>query len=96
MRRVLCLAVCLALPTGLVAGDAAWARSKGQVSADPNAVPLPSNLKTNKDWLDDGAGDPASGTLQPNAQNNDNYYLEQVNGYDPTWYTETGSILDWR
>ncbi len=96
MRRALLLALCLALSFGLAAGDAAWAkpRNGGQVSTNPNSVPLPSNLTSNKDWLNDGAGDPASGTLQPNAENNDNYYLEQRNGYDPTWYTETGSILD--
>jgi hypothetical protein len=96
MRRVLLLSVCLAAPMVSIADGPAWARPKGQVSAGSNAIPLPSNLTSNKDWLDDGAGDPASGTLRPNAENNDNYYLEQVNGYDPTWYTETGSILDWR
>jgi hypothetical protein len=84
----------------LTAGDAAWAKPRkaagatGQVAADPNAIPLPNNLTTSKDWLDDGAGNPASGTLQPNRHDNDNYFLEQRNGYDPTWYTQNGSILD--
>ena len=96
MRRALLLALCLALPLGLAATDAASAKPRkgGQVSTNPNNVPLPSNLTSSKDWLDDGAGNPASGTLQPNRHDNDNYFLEQRNGYDPTWYTQNGSILD--
>jgi hypothetical protein len=100
MRRALTLSLGLALALGLFSGEA-LAKSRKQASAargavaqDPNAIPLPADLKTNKDWLDDGAGNPASGTLKPNAQNNDNYFTQQRNGYDPTWYTEDGSILD--
>lgn len=102
MRRAFYLSLGLALALGLVAGEAlAKARkqapaAQGAVAQDPNAVPLPSNLKTNKDWLDDGAGNPATGNLQPDAQNNDNYFIQQRGGYDPTWYTEAGSIFDGR
>jgi hypothetical protein len=103
MRRAFRLTVCFALLSAVFATDAALAKSRkparGQppaAAADPNAIPLPGDLKTNKDWLDDGAGNPASGTLQPNAANNDNYFLEQRGGYDPTWYTEAGSIFDGR
>ncbi|MGJ0506322.1 MAG: cellulose-binding protein [Methylocystis sp.] len=102
MRRALYLSLGLALALGLVSGEAlAKARkqapaAQGAVAQDPNAVPLPSNLKTNKDWLDDGAGNPATGNLQPDAQNNDNYFIQQRGGYDPTWYTEAGSIFDGR
>jgi hypothetical protein len=100
MRRFVNLFLGLGLALGLAAGDAALAKSRkqapaqGAVANDPNAIPLPADLKTNKDWLDDGSGNPATGNLQPNAQNNDNYFRQQENGYDPTWYTETGSILD--
>lgn len=101
MRRALNLSMGLALIVGLASGDA-LARSRKQapanppaaVSNDPNAIALPKNLTSNKDWLDDGAGDPATGNLQPNAHNNDNYFIQQRGGYDPTWYTEAGSILD--
>ncbi|RTL88687.1 MAG: cellulose-binding protein [Hyphomicrobiales bacterium] len=101
MRRAVRLSLCVALVSAFAGGDAALAKSRkpapapqGAVSQDPNAIPLPKDLTTNKDWLDDGAGNPASGTLKPNAQNNDNYFLEQRGGYDPTWYTENGSIMD--
>ncbi len=101
MRRVVSLPLCLALLSALAGADAALAKSRRQaapaqasVTQDPNAIPLPKDLTTNKDWLDDGAGNPASGTLKPNAHNNDNYFLEQRGGYDPTWYTENGSIMD--
>lgn len=102
MRRAVRLSLCLAALSALFAADAALAKSKKSPRAqppaatDPNAIPLPGDLKTNKDWLDDGAGNPASGNLQPNAANNDNYFLEQRGGYDPTWYTEAGSIFDGR
>ena len=101
MRRARKLSLGLALALGLVCGEAAAkgrkSASAGQQAAtakDPNAIPLPADLTTNKDWLDDGAGNPATGNLQPDAHNNDNYFLEQRNGYDPTWYTEAGSIFD--
>ncbi|WP_363349972.1 cellulose-binding protein [Methylocystis echinoides] len=101
MRRAVFLSLCLALSTGLAAGDAAWAKSRKagvrvapQAAADPNAIPLPKDLTSNKNWLDDGAGNPATGNLQPDAHNNDNYFLEQRNGYDPTWYTEAGQLFD--
>ncbi len=101
MRRALLLSLCMALSMGFAPTDAGWAKSRKagartapQSAVDPNAIPLPADLTTNKDWLDDGAGNPASGNLQPNAHNNDNYFTQQRGGYDPTWYTETGSILD--
>lgn len=101
MRRAVHLSLCLALLSGLAATDAALAKSRkaapaaqGAAAQDPNAIPLPKDLTTNQDWLDDGAGNPASGTLKPNAQNNDNYFTRQRGGYDPTWYTENGSIMD--
>ncbi|GLI91676.1 cellulose-binding protein [Methylocystis echinoides] len=101
MRRAVTLSLGLALALGLFSGEALAKSRKqrapaaaGAVAQDPNAIPLPADLKTNKDWLDDGAGNPASGTLKPNAQNNDNYFTQQRNGYDPTWYTENGSIVD--
>lgn len=101
MRRAVHLSLCLALLSGLAATDSALAKSRraapapqGAVTQDPNAIPLPKDLTSNSDWLDDGAGNPASGTLKPNAHNNDNYFLEQRGGYDPTWYTENGSIMD--
>jgi hypothetical protein len=101
MRRAVKLSLSLALVLGLVSGEAlAKSRKSAAQSApaaqpaDPNAVPLPSNLTSNKDWLDDGAGNPATGNLQPDRDNNDNYFVRQRNGYDPTWYTENGSIMD--
>ncbi len=103
MRRAVRLSLCLALLSALFAADAALAKSRKPAraqqpaaAADPNAIPLPGDLKTNKDWLDDGAGNPATGNLQPNAANNDNYFLEQRGGYDPTWYTESGAMFDGR
>jgi len=102
MRRAFTFSLGLALALGLVSGDAlAKSRRKvpaaqGTVAQDPNAIPLPADLKTNKDWLDDGAGNPATGNLQPDAHNNDNYFIQQRGGYDPTWYTETGGLFDGR
>lgn len=65
-------------------------------NGDDFPIPLPKDLTTNKDWLDDGAVDPASGALKPNAHANDNYFLEQqdFSKNDPTRFTEPGSILD--
>ncbi len=102
MRRAVTLSLGLALALGLVSGEALAKSRKtarapqGAVAQDPNAIPLPADLKTNKDWLNDGAGNPATGNLQPDRDNNDNYFIQQRNGYDPTWYTETGGLLDGR
>ncbi len=65
--------------------------------SDDFPIPLPSDLTTNKDWLDDGARptqSAAKGNLRPNAKANDNYYKQLQGGYDPAWYTQAGSIFD--
>ena len=84
MRKSLKLALSLAFVCAVVSSDA-LAKSKqsatGQVTAtqsDDFPIPLPHNLTTGKDWLDDGsAPDAAKGNLQPNRYANDNYFLEQ-------------------
>jgi hypothetical protein len=102
MRRAFTLSLGLALAFALISGDA-LAKSKKPAPAQPQAadsngfpVPLPKNLTSNKDWLDDGAGDPASGTLQPNAPANDNYFTQQQQFWrnDPTRNTEAGQLFD--
>ncbi|WP_457795533.1 cellulose-binding protein [Methylocystis sp. S23] len=102
MRRAFTLSLGLATALALLSGDA-LAKSRKPAPAQPQAaesddfpIPLPKNLTSNKDWLDDGAGDPASGTLQPNAQANDNYFLQQQQFWrnDPTRYTEAGELFD--
>lgn len=102
MRRA--FAFSLALAFALIAGDA-LAKSRKAAPAQPQAagsddfpIPLPKDLTSNKDWLNDGAGDPASGTLQPNAHANDNYFIQQQQFWrnDPTRYTEAGELFDGR
>lgn len=103
MRRVLKLSLGLALIAALASGDA-LAKSRKQAPANPPPaasgndfeIPLPGNLTSNKDWLDDGAGNPASGTLQPNRHANDNYFTQQQDfrRNDPTRFTEMGTIFD--
>jgi hypothetical protein len=79
------------------AGTEAFARSKtkGAVSYGAGgdvAVPLPHNLTSNRDWLDDGA----ENDMRPNAEDNDRYYLEaqSFRNNDPERYSEMGSYLD--
>lgn len=104
MRKSWELALGLALIGVLSSSDALAKQRKptttGQVTAtqgDDFAIPLPHNLTTSKDWLDDGAGSAAQGNLQPNRYANDNYFLEQQDFpmQDPERYTEMGEILDY-
>ncbi|PPD43165.1 MAG: cellulose-binding protein [Methylocystis sp.] len=102
MRRALILPLGLALFCALFSGEAlAKSRNASPTQApaaesDDFPISLPRNLTSNKDWLNDGAGDPASGTLRPNAHANDNYFLQQqdFSQQDPLRWTESGSILD--
>ena len=57
-----------------------------------SSLNLPQNLKTNNDWLDDGAAQ----DMRPNADDNDRYFLEQENfaNSDPERYSAMGSYLD--
>lgn len=100
MRRGLKLSLGLVMAVALLSGDAlaksrkpAPAQSAGQAGGN---IPLPKDLTSNKDWLDDGAGNPASGTLQPNAHANDNYFLQQQQFWrnDPTRNTQAGQWFD--
>jgi hypothetical protein len=102
MHRVLKLTLGLALIFSF-AGDAA-AKSRKAAPANPPAangendspIPLPDNLKTNNDWLDDGAAAASRRNMGPNARANDNYFTQQQNfrNNDPLRHTETGSVLD--
>ncbi len=102
MRRVLTLSIGFALVCAFLPAEALAKSRKAAPAQQPAAesddfpVSLPKNLTTNKDWLDDGTGDPASGTLQPNAKANDNYFKQQQNfsQQDPLRWTQSGSILD--
>ncbi|HEY8163698.1 MAG TPA: cellulose-binding protein [Methylocystis sp.] len=102
MRRAFILSLGFALGCAFLSADA-LAKSRKQApppqpaaESDDFPISLPTNLTTNKDWLDDGAGDPASGTLRPNAQANDNYFIQQqdFSRNDPTRFTEMGTIFD--
>ncbi|WP_442754904.1 cellulose-binding protein [Methylocystis sp. JAN1] len=102
MRRAFTLSLGLVTAFALLSSDA-LAKARKTAPAQPPAaesddfpIPLPKDLTTNKDWLDDGAGDPASGALQPNAHANDNYFLQQQQFWrnDPTRYTEAGELFD--
>ncbi len=104
MRKSWKLALGLALMCALASSDAVAKQRKpvatGQVAAtqgDDFAVPLPHNLTTSKDWLDDGAGSAAQGNLMPNRYANDNYFLEQQDFtmQDPQRYTEMGELFDY-
>lgn len=104
MRRSLKLTLGLALICALAASQA-FAKQRrpaatGQVSAaheDDFPLPLPHNLTTSKDWLDDGAPSAAQGNLQPNRYANDNYFLEQQDFalQDPQRYNEIGQFFDY-
>jgi hypothetical protein len=104
MRKTLKLALGLALIGALASSDALAKQRKpaatGQVTAaqgDDFAIPLPHNLMTGKDWLDDGAPSAAQGNLQPNRYANDNYFLEQEDFtlQDPQRYNEIGQYFDY-
>lgn len=99
MRRLLTLTAALACLISFGAIDAACAkprRGSGQVSlgggGDDFQIPLPKNLTSNRDYLDDGA----ARDMRPNAQDNDRYFLEQEDfaEQDPTRYSEWGSVMD--
>ncbi len=102
MRRAFTLSLSLALACAFLSGDALAKSRKRTPAQQPVAesddfpIPLPKDLTSNKDWLDDGAGDPASGHLQPNARTNDNYFTQQqdFSNNDPLRFTEMGSIFD--
>lgn len=102
MRRALILSLGLALACALCGETLAKSRKiapaqpPAAAESDDFPISLPKNLTSSKDWLDDGAGDPASGTLKPNAHANDNNFLQQqdFSQQDPTRWTQTGSILD--
>jgi hypothetical protein len=88
---------CLLILTAACSSPAALARPKSQGgvsygSGGNAAVPLPHNLTTDKDWLDDGA----EYDMRPNAEDNDRYYLEaqSFRNNDPGRYSEMGSYLD--
>ena len=96
MRRLLTLTAALACLISFGDIDAACAKSRrgsGQVSLGGGDVqiPLPKNLTSNRDYLDDGA----ARDMRPNAQDNDRYFLEQEDfaEQDPTRYSEWGSVM---
>ena len=102
MRKSWKLALGLALMCALASSDALAKQRKpvGQVAAthgDDFPIPLPRNLTTGNDWLDDGAGSAAQGNLQPNRYANDNYFLEQQDFtlQDPQRYNEIGQFFDY-
>lgn len=103
MRNSLKLTLGLALVCALAAGQAFAKQRKpvvtGEVAAqgDDFSLPLPHNLTTSKDWLDDGAGSAAQGNLQPNRYANDNYFLEQQDFalQDPQRYNAIGQFFDY-
>lgn len=98
MRAFVTLSAALVCLLAYGIGDAALAKPKrgsGQVSlggGDDVQIPLPKNLTSNRDYLDDGA----SRDMRPNAQDNDRYFLEQEDfaEQDPTRYSEWGSVMD--
>ncbi len=103
MRNSWKLTLGLALIGALVSSQAFAKQRKPVVTAqvaatldDDFPIPLPHNLTTGKDWLDDGAGSAAQGNLGPNRYANDNYFLEQQDFtlQDPQRYTEMGELFD--
>ena len=97
MRAYLAFFVALTCLFALGGANSALAKPKrgsGQVSVggDDIDIPLPKNLTSNKDYLDDGA----ARDMRPNAQDNDRYFLEQEDfaEQDPTRYSEWGSVMD--
>jgi hypothetical protein len=104
MKRVLSLSLGVAMIVSLAASDA-LAKSRKAAPANPPAaeddfpIPLPKNLTTNQDWLDDGAAAAAKAKpkyMGPNAKANDNYFTQQqdFSAHDPNRYTEMGTIFD--
>jgi hypothetical protein len=105
MRRVLKFALCLALIGAVSAGEALAKSRKAAPAGQPAAsgdndfpIPLPQNLTTNNDWLDDGAAAAAAKKkkyMGPNAQANDNYFTQQQNfsNHDPLAHTEAESTF---
>ena len=105
MHKALKLSLGLALLCALASGEAlAKARKAAPVAqVTTNAeeefpIPLPHNLTTSKDWLDDGAAAADQANLQPGRYGNDNYFWEQTDfaQQDPLRYTEYGEIFDGR
>lgn len=106
MHNALKLSVGVALLCALASGEALAKASKAaapsaQVTTKADGefpIPLPHDLTTSKDWLDDGAGSAAQGNLQPNRYGNDNYFWEQTDfaEQDPLRFTEYGEIFDGR
>ncbi len=103
MRCALKLSLGLALICALASGDALAKPRKpaptGEVTAnnsDDFPIPLPQNLTTNGDWLDDGAAAAAKANKRPNAHANDRYFLEQQDfaEQDPLRYSEFGGVFD--
>lgn len=97
MRMFLTISVAFSCLLAFCASDMAMAkprRGSGQVSlgGDDAQIPLPKNLTSNKDYLDDGA----ARDMRPDAEDNDRYFLEQENfaNQDPTRYSEWGSVMD--
>jgi hypothetical protein len=97
MRAFLAFFIALACLLATGPNDEALAkprRGSGQVSAggDDIQIPLPKNLTSDRDYLDDGA----ARDMRPNAQDNDRYFLEQEDfaEQDPTRYSEWGSVMD--
>jgi len=104
MRNSLKLTLGLALICALVSNQALAKQRKpaatGQVTATHEydfPIPLPHNLTTGKDWLDDGAASAAQRNLGPNRYANDNYFLEQQDFtlQDPQRYNEIGQFFDY-
>jgi hypothetical protein len=105
MRYALKLSVGLALLCALASGEA-LARSGKSAPPAPAAtsadddfpIPLPHNLLTGQDWLDDGAAAAAQADEWPNRYANDNYFIEQQDfaEQDPLRFTEFGEIFDGR
>ncbi len=97
MRAFVTFSAALACLLAYGINDIAFAKSRrgnGQVSLGGGDVqiPLPGNLTSNRDYLDDGA----SRDMRPNAHDNDRYFLEQEDfaEQDPTRYSEWGSVMD--
>jgi hypothetical protein len=78
---------CVAVPHVSLAKSGKKSQVQGTVQSDPNAIPLPSNLTSNDDFIDSGDEVPAGST--------DRYAQQQTYGnQDPLRFTEVGSVLD--
>lgn len=96
----LALICALASSSALAKGKQRPPAASGQVSAaheDDFPIPLPHNLTTGKDWLDDGAAAAAQAHMGPNRYANDNYFLQQQDFtlQDPQRYNEIGQFFDY-